>query len=78
MDDPDVDHELIALLRESLGFSNKAQDGVSSNTGKMQIFFVLGYLPHVICYATVSVNFVYDFLESVAFAAVLLTRSQAS
>lgn len=42
MDDPDVDHELIALLRESLGFSNKAQDGVSSNTGKMQIFFVTG------------------------------------
>lgn len=37
MDDPDVDHELIALLRESLGFSNKAQDGVSSNTGKAHI-----------------------------------------
>jgi hypothetical protein len=34
MDDPDVDHELIALLRESLGFSNKAQVGVSDNTGK--------------------------------------------
>lgn len=40
MDDPDVDHELIALLRESLGFSNKAQDGVSSNTGKAHSFFV--------------------------------------
>lgn len=36
MDDPDVDHELIALLRESLGFSNKAQDGVSSNTGVLK------------------------------------------
>lgn len=34
MDDPDVDHELIALLRESLGFSNKAPDAVSSDTGK--------------------------------------------
>lgn len=34
MDDPDVDHELIALLRESLGISNKAQDVVSSDTGK--------------------------------------------
>jgi len=42
MDDPDVDHELIALLRESLGFSNKAQDGVSSNTGKARNFFVTG------------------------------------
>jgi hypothetical protein len=31
---------LIALLRESLGFSNKAQDGVSSNTGKAHTFFV--------------------------------------
>jgi hypothetical protein len=37
MDDPDVDHELIALLRESLGFSNKAQVGVSDNTGKVHI-----------------------------------------
>jgi len=37
MDDPDVDHELIALLRESLGFSNKASDVVSSNTGKAAI-----------------------------------------
>jgi hypothetical protein len=37
MDDPDVDHELIALLRESLGFSNKAPDVVSSNTGKARI-----------------------------------------
>jgi hypothetical protein len=34
MDDPDVDHELIALLRESLGISNKAQDIVTSDTGK--------------------------------------------
>lgn len=34
MDDPDVDHELIALLRESLGFTNKAQDVISHNTGK--------------------------------------------
>jgi len=40
MDDPDVDHELIALLRESLGFSNKAQDGVTSNTGKARLSFV--------------------------------------
>jgi hypothetical protein len=40
MDDPDVDHELIALLRESLGFSNKAQDGVTSNTGKAHLSFV--------------------------------------
>lgn len=40
MDDPDVDHELIALLRESLGFSNKAQVGISSNTGKAHGFFV--------------------------------------
>lgn len=40
MDDPDVDHELIALLRESLGFSNKAQDVVTSNTGKTHDFFV--------------------------------------
>lgn len=40
MDDPDVDHELIALLRESLGFSNKAQDGVSSNTGKAHIYLL--------------------------------------
>lgn len=38
MDDPDVDHELIALLRESLGISNKAQDIVSSNTGKICLF----------------------------------------
>lgn len=37
MDDPDVDHELIALLRESLGISNKAQDVVSTNTGKEHI-----------------------------------------
>jgi hypothetical protein len=38
MDDPDVDHELIALLRESLGISNKAQDVVTSDTGKGDIF----------------------------------------
>jgi hypothetical protein len=38
MDDPDVDHELIALLRESLGISNKAQDIVTSDTGKGDIF----------------------------------------
>lgn len=37
MDDPDVDLELIALLRESLGISNKAQVGVSDNTGKADI-----------------------------------------
>ena len=41
MDDPDVDHELIALLGESLGFSNKAQDGVTSNTGKAHNSFVI-------------------------------------
>lgn len=40
MDDPDVDHELIALLRESLGISNKAQDVVSSDTGKGDIFLL--------------------------------------
>jgi hypothetical protein len=34
MDDPDVDHELIAFMRESLGISNKAQDIVTSDTGK--------------------------------------------
>lgn len=34
MDDPDVDLELIALLRERLGVSNKAQDTVSNDTGK--------------------------------------------
>lgn len=36
MDDPDVDLELIALLRESLGFNKKAEDEVSSDTGKAQ------------------------------------------
>lgn len=40
MDDPDVDLELIALLRESLGFSNKAQEGVSDNTGRCMYLFV--------------------------------------
>lgn len=34
MDDPDVDLELIALLRQSLGISNKAEDTVSCETGK--------------------------------------------
>jgi hypothetical protein len=44
MDDPDVDHELIALLRESLGFSNKAQVGVSHNTGKVNTSLLRGSL----------------------------------
>jgi len=48
MDDPDVDHELIALLRESLGISNKAQDAVSSDTGK-------GYLS---CFSCVPIPLV--------------------
>jgi len=39
MDDPDVDHELIALLRQSLGISDKAQDTVSSDTGKGYVFY---------------------------------------
>lgn len=51
MDDPDVDHELIALLRESLGISNKAQDTVSSDTGKgyLSIFHVALWtsMPHI-------------------------------
>jgi hypothetical protein len=38
MDHPDVDHELIALLRESLGISNKAQDVVTGDTGKEDFF----------------------------------------
>jgi len=46
MDDPDVDHELIALLRESLGFTNKAQDGVSSNTGMARISLSYTFFLH--------------------------------
>jgi len=38
MDDPDVDHELIAFMRESLGIQNKAQDIVTSDTGKADRF----------------------------------------
>lgn len=34
MDDPDVDLELISLLRQSLGISNKGEDTVSCETGK--------------------------------------------
>lgn len=34
MDDPDVDHDLIAFMRETLTLSNKAQDTISSDTGK--------------------------------------------
>lgn len=52
MDDPDVDHELIALLRESLGISNKAQDVVSSNTGKDRISLLLRdlFIRYSLCY----------------------------
>lgn len=71
MDDPDVDHELIALLRESLGFSNKAQDGVSSNTGKMHYFLCHGYL-HLAIYHDAVPSILYAIF---AFAAVSLTRS---
>lgn len=39
MDDPDVDLELIALLRQSLGISNKGEDTVSCETGKKAFFF---------------------------------------
>jgi hypothetical protein len=39
MDDPDVDHDLIAFMRESLGISSKAQDIVTSDTGKAGLFF---------------------------------------
>lgn len=38
MDDPDVDLELIALLRQSLGISNKGEDTVSCETGKKAFF----------------------------------------
>jgi hypothetical protein len=38
MDDPDVDHDLIAFMRESLGISSKAQDVVTSDTGKAELF----------------------------------------
>lgn len=38
MDDPDVDLELIALLRQSLGISNKGEDTVSCETGKKASF----------------------------------------
>jgi hypothetical protein len=41
MDDPDVDHDLIAFMRESLGISSKAQDVVTSDTGKAGLFFLL-------------------------------------
>jgi hypothetical protein len=41
MDDPDVDHDLIAFMRESLGISNKVQDIVTSDTGKTDRFFSL-------------------------------------
>jgi hypothetical protein len=40
MDDPDVDHDLIAFMRESLGISNKVQDIVTSDTGKADVFFL--------------------------------------
>jgi hypothetical protein len=43
MDDPDVDHELIAFMRESLGISNKAQDIVTSDTGKADRFLFLSF-----------------------------------
>ena len=39
MDDPDVDHDLIAFMRESLGISSKAQDVVTSDTGKADVLF---------------------------------------
>ena len=74
MDDPDVDHELIALLRESLGFSNKAQDGVTSNTGKAHDFFVKKHLLHTICHAT-PLSDLCDVVRSRDVVTVLLTRS---
>lgn len=39
MDDPDVDLELIALLRQSLGISSKGEDTISCETGKITFFF---------------------------------------
>ena len=72
MDDPDVDHELIALLRESLGFSNKAQDGVSSNTGKAHTFFVTVICSYnLLCYSSIIKSC--DIFSLSGIVAVLLT-----